>query len=168
MSSNQKTETRVNVFVRRNKGGRISIVRKTQPSMLDRLTNPYAQGIYTGAAAVGLITGMAMMARREGAENAANALAKAKFSLPDRDKRSTSVYSRRSKNGKISIISKQSSSNPFPLIRDWEDIERDPLGISPIVNYYKRLQLISEGNKKAIALNKSDPWGMKAFDKDGM
>jgi hypothetical protein len=56
----------------------------------------------------------------------------------------------------------------LPLIRDWEDVKRDPLGVAPIARYSKRLQLMSQGNKKAIALNNRDPWGMKAFDEGGM
>jgi hypothetical protein len=44
--------------------------------MMQSLTNPYAQGIYTGAAATGLITGMAMMRRRGAFERAVKAIGK--------------------------------------------------------------------------------------------
>ena len=146
-------------------------------TMMDRLTNPYALGIYTGAAATGMITGMVAMARRQGNERLVSSLRRsvdASFGWsgrrPDQEeqKRQASSYRRRSKTGKISIVSKASSSNPFPIVRDWEDVKKDPLGIAPMVRYSKRLQLISSGNKEAIALNKRDPWGMKAFDEGGM
>jgi hypothetical protein len=63
-------------YPRRSLRGKIVLVRNAnrRQTMMDKLSNPYAQGIYTGAAAVGLITGMAMMARRGAAQRQVSAL----------------------------------------------------------------------------------------------
>jgi hypothetical protein len=68
----ERTKTKVSLYYsRKAPSGRLTIVRNTRrPSMMESLSTPYAQGIYTGAAGVGLITGMAMMGRRRGYEAA--------------------------------------------------------------------------------------------------
>jgi hypothetical protein len=74
----ERTNTKVSLYYsRKSPRGKLTIVRNTRrPSMMDSLTTPYAQGIYTGAAGVGLITGMAMMGRRKDYEAAIAGLAK--------------------------------------------------------------------------------------------
>ncbi len=75
------TEISAEYYPRKSIRGRISIVRNgnRQTSITDKLTNPYAMGIYTGAAATGMITGMAMMVRRRSFDRAVNAAKAAKF-----------------------------------------------------------------------------------------
>lgn len=74
-----KIKAKLEYYPRRSVRGRLSIVRNVnrKQGMMDKLTNPYAQGIYTGAAAVGMITGMAMMARRKGVRAEIDRLKKA-------------------------------------------------------------------------------------------
>jgi hypothetical protein len=84
----ERTKTKVSLYYsRKTPGGRLTIVRNTRrPSMMDSLSTPYAQGIYTGAAGVGLITGMAMMGRRQGNERIIESLKKnASFDVGELD-----------------------------------------------------------------------------------
>jgi hypothetical protein len=84
----ERTKTKVSLYYsRKTPGGRLTIVRNTRrPSMMDSLSTPYAQGIYTGAAGVGLITGMAMMRRKQSNEHIIESLKKnASFDVGELD-----------------------------------------------------------------------------------
>lgn len=64
-----KTQAEINVeyYPRKSVRGKFFFVRngRERSIMADKLTKPYALGIYTGTAATGAVMGMAMMRRRK-------------------------------------------------------------------------------------------------------